>query len=61
MSGFGVGADLMWGASINLGYQWTKGFSTTIGYRYLDVDYKKDAFLYDVAQDSLTLGLSRRF
>jgi len=61
LGGFGVGSDLMWDASINLGYQWTTGFSTTIGYRYLDVDYEKDAFLYDVAQDGLTLGLSWRF
>jgi hypothetical protein len=51
----------MWDANLNLGYQWTTGFSTTIGYRYLDVDYEKDAFLYDVAQDGLILGLSWRF
>jgi hypothetical protein len=61
VGGFGVGSDLMWDANLNLGYQWTTGFSTTIGYRYLDVDYEKDAFLYDVAQDGLILGLSWRF
>jgi len=31
------------------------------GYRYLDVDYEDGAFLYDVVQDGLTLGLSWRF
>ena len=61
IGGFGVGSDFMWDAGINLGYQWTKGFSTTLGYRYLDVDYENDGFLYDVAQDGLTLGLSWRF
>jgi len=63
IGGFGVnaGSDFFWDASINLGYQWTKGFSTTVGYRYLDVDYEKDAFLYDVVQDGITLGLSWRF
>ena len=63
IGGFGVnaGSDFFWDASINLGYQWTKGFSTTLGYRYLDVDYEKDAFLYDVVQDGITLGLSWRF
>jgi hypothetical protein len=50
-----------WDANINLGYQWTQGFSSTIGYRYLDVDYADDGFLYDVAQDGLVLGLSWRF
>jgi len=59
--GFGVGSDFMWDASVNLGYQWTKGFSTTLGYRYLDVDYEDGDFLYDVAQDGLVLGLSWRF
>ena len=61
IGGFGVGSDFMWDAMINLGYRWTKGFSTTIGYRYLDVDYEDDGFLYDVAQKGLTLGLSWRF
>jgi len=61
IGGFGAGSDFMWDALINLGYQWTKGFSTTIGYRYLDVDYEDDGFLYDVAQQGLTLGLSWRF
>lgn len=61
LGGFGVGSDFMWDASINLGYQWTRGFSTTVGYRYLDVDYEKDDFLCDVAQDGLVIGLSWRF
>jgi len=61
IGGFGAGSDLFWDANVNLGYQWTKGFSTTLGYRYLDVDYEKDNFLYDVVQDGITLGLSWRF
>ncbi len=59
--GLGVGSDFMWDGLINLGYQWTAAFSTTIGYRYLDVDYEEDDFLYDVSQDGLVLGLSWRF
>jgi hypothetical protein len=58
IGGFGEGSDFFWDANVNLGYQWTKGFSTTLGYRYLDVDYEKDDFLYDVVQDGITLGLS---
>jgi hypothetical protein len=61
IGGFGVGSDFMWDANLNLGYQWTETFSTTIGYRYLDVDYEDGDFLYDVAQDGLILGLSWRF
>jgi hypothetical protein len=61
VGGFGAGSDFFGDVLLNLGYQWTKGFSTTIGYRYVDVDYENDDFLYDVVQDGLTLGLSWRF
>jgi len=59
--GFNIGSDFMWDAWANLGYLWTQNLATTIGYRYLDVDYEKGDFLYDVAQDGLLLGLSWRF
>lgn len=59
--GFGVGSDFMWDANANLGYRWTDGFATTFGYRYLDVDYEEDDFLYDVVQQGLVLGLLWRF
>lgn len=61
MGGFGAGSDVMWDLSANLGYRWTETFSTIFGYRYLDVDYEKDGFLYDVAQKGPVLGLSWRF
>ena len=61
LGGFGAGSDFMWDANLNLGYQWTETFSTTLGYRYLDVDYEDGSFLYDVAQDGITLGLSWRY
>lgn len=61
IGGFGAGSDFMWDASIHLGYQWGKMFSTTIGYRYLDVDFEKDGFLYDISQSGPVLGLSWRF
>ena len=59
--GFGVGSDLMWDANVNLGYQWTDGFSTSIGYRYLAVDYSDGGFLYDVVQQGPTFALIWRF
>ena len=61
IGGLGVGSDFMWDGLINLGYQWTAMFSTTVGYRYLDVDYDEGDFVYDVYQDGLVLGLSWRF
>jgi hypothetical protein len=61
LGGFGMGSDFMWDGQINLGYQWGPTFSTTIGYRYLEVDYDEGDFLYDVSQDGPSLGLSWRF
>jgi hypothetical protein len=61
IGGFGAGSDFMWDANLNLGYQWTETFSTTLGYRYLDVDYEKDDFLYDVALHGPELSLTWRW
>ena len=46
----------MWDAYANLRYQWTPTFATTVGYRYLDVDYSNDGFVYDVSQDGILMG-----
>jgi hypothetical protein len=59
--GFKVGSNFMWDIMANLGYQWTDTFSTTIGYRYMAVDYDENDFLYDVSQEGLILGASWRF
>lgn len=61
IGGFGAGSDLMWDANINLGYRWTSGFSTTIGYRHFEVEYEDDTFLYDVVRTGPMLGLSWKF
>ena len=61
IGGFGAGSDFTWDVNLNLGYQWTETLSTTIGYRYLAVDYENDDFLYDVSQDGPTFGLSWKF
>jgi hypothetical protein len=58
LGGFGLGSDFVDDTIVNVGYQWTKLFSTTLGYRYLDVDYKDGDYLYDVVQNGLVLGLS---
>ena len=61
LGGFGAASDLLWDLSGYLGYQWTEAISTVIGYRYLDVDYEDDGFIYDIAQDGPVIGLSWQF
>ena len=35
-----------WGVTADIAYtQWTRTFGTTLGYRYLDVDYDEDDYL----------------
>ncbi len=61
VGGFGASSDFMWDVNVNLGYAWSEAISTTIGYRYLDVDYEDGDFLYDIAQNGPTIALSWRF
>lgn len=50
--GFGVGSDFTWQAQANIGYRFSKLFQTSIGYRYIGIDYDNgegsDRFVYDV-------------
>lgn len=61
IGGFGAASDFMWDISVNLGYRWGETFSTSIGYRYLDVDYEENGFLYDISQHGPTFGLTWLF
>lgn len=59
--GFGIGSDFTWQLQANVGYRFSKLFQTTIGYRYIGIDYDKgdgaDRFLYDID----TYGFVARF
>lgn len=50
--GFGIGSDFTWQLQIAAGYRFSKLFQTTIGYRYIGINYDKgegkDRFMYDV-------------
>jgi len=59
--GFGAGADFVGDASLNFGYNWTESIATTIGYRYMIVDYESGNFVYDVDQHGPTVALIWRF
>lgn len=61
LGGFGVGSDLFYEVSANVGYQWNKAIGTTIGYRMFDVDYENDGYVYDVKQQGWQVGLTWSF
>lgn len=61
IGGFGVGSDLFYDVSANVGYQWNNAIGTAIGYRLFDVDYESGGFVYDVRQQGWQLGLTWSF
>jgi len=61
LGGFGVGSDLFYEISANVGYQWNKAIGTTLGYRMFDVDYEDDGYVYDVKQQGWQIGLTWSF
>ncbi len=61
VGGFEAGSDFTWQVYGGLGYQFTDWFRAQFGYRYLDVDYDKDGFIFDVAMQGWLLGLGFRF
>jgi len=65
IGGFGLGSDFAWQIQANAGYQFSKLFRATIGYRVLDEDYKKgdgeERFLYDIATSGPVLRIGFTF
>jgi hypothetical protein len=61
LGGFGANSKLFYDVSLNLGYQWSDAIGTSLGYRFLDVDYDDNGFLYDIQQYGVMLGLTWRF
>ena len=52
IGGFGLGSNFSWQLQAYVGYRFSKLFQTSIGYRYISIDYDKgegtDRFVYDV-------------
>lgn len=61
IGGFGVGSKLTWQAFGAVGYNWTKTFSTSIGYRAIYEDYENGGFVYDMTQQGVFAGLGIHF
>jgi hypothetical protein len=65
LGGFGIASDFTWQIQANVGYQFSKLVSATIGYRVLDVDYDKgdgdERFMYDIATSGPVLRVGFRW
>lgn len=61
IGGFGVGSDFSWHAVLSANYQLNDTVSFKVGYRYLDVDYDDNGFVFDVASSGIAAGVGFRF
>ncbi len=61
IGGFGLGSELTWQAFGGLGINLCSRLAIIIGYRYLDIDYRRNGFIYDVALGGPLLGFGFRF
>ena len=65
IGGFGVGSDFSWQIQANAGYRFSKLFQTTIGYRYIGINYDKgeglERFRYDISTYGPVLRLGFNF
>ena len=59
--GFGVGSQLTYQTYVGVGKQFKTKYAVMLGYRYLFVDYKNGAFVYDVHMSGLLAGFKIRF
>jgi hypothetical protein len=63
--GFGIGSDFTWQLQANVGYRFSELFQTTLGYRYIGIDYDNgegtDSFVYDVDTYGFVLRLGFNF
>ena len=59
VGGFGVGSELAWWLSARLDYRFTSWFSMSLGYQWLDIDYRGDRGLdVDIRLSGPTLALN---
>lgn len=61
VGGFGVGSDFTWQVAVGLDYAFSKSVTGKFGYRYLNIDYDKHDFLYDMENSGLYVGAGFRF
>jgi outer membrane receptor protein involved in Fe transport len=61
IGGFGAAADLDWQVVGTLQYKYNDWVTLDVGYRYLDVEYDKDGFIFDAALSGPIIGARFQF
>ena len=61
IGGFGMVSFLSFQSYLAAGYEFNDNFSLRVGYRYLDVHYRSDAYLYDAGIQGFEFAATTRF
>lgn len=61
IGGFGIESERALNGEAMLRYQFSKAFSFKFGYRYIEVEFKENDFIYDISLDGFQFGLGIRF
>ena len=61
VGGFGVSSDLVLNLLATIGYKFNNTLGVDLGYRYVNIDFKEDDFIYDVSMQGIVVGLGISF
>lgn len=59
--GGGVDADFAWQVALGATYHFSDKYAVSAGYRYLDIDYDDDGFIFDGNLEGIQIGLMFKF
>lgn len=59
--GGGIDADFAWGAAVGASYFFSDRWSAKFAYRFLDIDYESDEFVFDMFLEGIMLGVGFKF
>jgi len=61
VGGFGVSSELVLNLLATIGYKFNNRLGAELGYRYVNIDFKEDDFIYDVSMQGIVVGLGISF
>ncbi|MEZ9595998.1 hypothetical protein AB4298_15280 [Shewanella sp. 10N.261.52.F9] len=61
LAGFGVGSQLSWALNFTLNQSLSENWDLKYSFRYLDIDYDEDDFLFDMASSGFGVGVTYQF
>ncbi|MCL1138544.1 hypothetical protein [Shewanella pneumatophori] len=61
LGGFGVGSDLSWALNFTLNQNLSDNWDLKYSFRYIDLDYQDNDFLFDMASSGFGVGVTYQF